>query len=608
MEIKDLILLMWRNARFLVLGVVLGTMLGIVAAKVEAPAYESTTKVLISRTREQSNADMLPLSDDQLVAINLQLAKAQPVLDEVSGELGSKVDPDSIQASAIPNSLMIQIKVDDTDPKRAAVIANLLVQILIRQNETLLSGRYATFEDAINSQIDQVQTQIVDLQTKIKQISDSSIQEQLTQVNQQIDQLSTQISGLQQEIAGIAVSPTPLQQASIAEKQAQLDQLRALMNIYFQIQTNLTYTGKPGQSGNVRDNPALASLQSTLALYQQMHLNLISNQESVHLARMQTSQNVVQIVEALPSKIPARPIPVLYFLLGGLVGLALSVTAILLMDHLDDSLRSAAQTEKLLGIPVLGSVFDMQSPQGGLVALNAPFSPGAEAFRILGASIEIIGAEKNIHTLMVVNAGPREGKTTIAANLAIANAQQGKQVILVDGDVREPHLHALFGVENQNGLAEIINDRLNIKSAVHAVEGVEKLLVIPGGIAEKDSTEWLDAKKLAQLFEDLQKQSDLVILDSPSAEIADAQVFASRVDAVLLGINAGHTHLDSAQDTLRRFQLLGANVLGAVLNRDIQSRIILKDILPWAKMRLQKKRKEPYGENSESDKAPVSLS
>ncbi len=196
MEIEDLILLLWRNVRFLVLGLVLGAMVGIVAAKIETPVYESTTKVLISRTREQSNADMLPLSDDQLVAINLQLAKAQPVLDEASRQLGTKIDPDSIQVSAIPNSLMIQIKVEDTDPKRAATTANLLVQILIEQNETLLSGRYAAFEDAINSQIDQVQVEIADLQTEIKQLNDASIQEQLKQVNQQIDQLKTQISTL----------------------------------------------------------------------------------------------------------------------------------------------------------------------------------------------------------------------------------------------------------------------------------------------------------------------------------------------------------------------------------------------------------------------------
>jgi capsular exopolysaccharide synthesis family protein len=608
MEIKDLVLLLWRNLRFLILGLLLGAVIGIVAAKIETPAYESTTKVLISRTREQSNADMLPLSDDQLVAINLQLAKAQPVLDEASSQLGSKIDPDNIQVSSIPNSLMVQIKVEDTDPKRAAAIANLLVQILIQQNESLLSGRYAAFEDAINSQIDQVQIEIGGLQTEINQINDASIQDQLKQVNQQIDLLKEQISTLQKDIASFPDIPTPIQRATIAEKQAQLDQLNSLMNIYGQIQTNLTYIGKPGQTGSTRDNPRLTTLQSTLALYQQMHLNLISNRESVDLARMQSMKNVVQIVAALPSKIPTRPIPLLYCLLGGLVGSSLAVTAILMIDHFDDSLRTAGQTENSLGIPLLGSVLDIQHAEGGLAALNEPYSTGAEAFRALGASVELVGAGKSIGTLMVVNAGPKDGKTTIAANLAMVNAQQGKQVILVDGDIRNPHLHRLFGIENRQGLAELIDGRLNIKSVCQEVTDVEGMMLIPGGLAEKDSTEWLDAKKVAQLFLDLKEQSDLVILDSPPPEIADAQVFASQVDAVLLAIDSGHTCTHSALDTLHKFQLIGANVLGTVLNRKVEARIDIKNILTLAKFTLHRKGKDIYEENSEADKAPVTLS
>jgi capsular polysaccharide biosynthesis protein len=144
MEIKDLVLLMWRNIRYVILGLVLGACVGVAAVKIQTPVYKATTKVYVSRPRQQSNTDMLSLSDDQLLAINLQLAKSQPVLDEVKSQLGSKVSPDSIVVGAIPNSLIIQINVEDADPQRAATIANLLVQTLIQQNETLLTGWYTT--------------------------------------------------------------------------------------------------------------------------------------------------------------------------------------------------------------------------------------------------------------------------------------------------------------------------------------------------------------------------------------------------------------------------------------------------------------------------------
>ncbi len=115
---------------------------------------------------------MLPLGEDQLVSTNIQLAKSQPVLDAASTQLGSKIHADDIQVSAIPNTLIIQIKVQDTDPQRAATIANTLVQVLIQQNEDLVSARYTDFENNLNTQIAQLEKQINDLQGQINQIND----------------------------------------------------------------------------------------------------------------------------------------------------------------------------------------------------------------------------------------------------------------------------------------------------------------------------------------------------------------------------------------------------------------------------------------------------
>lgn len=566
MEIKDLILLMWRNIRYIGLGIVLGAGIGIFASIIQTPVYEATTNIFVSRARQQSNSDILSLSDEQLLAINLQLAKSQPVLNDASSQLGSKIDADNIQFGAIPNTLIIQIKVQDNDPQRAAKIANLLVQTLIQQNEKLLSERYMGFEKAINEQLDQVQKQIDGLQTQISQSNDIGIQEQLTQVNQQIEQLKREISNLEQEIAGFSDFLTPVQRISLAEKQAQLDQLRSLMTLYQQIQTNLAYIGKPAQNGSGLENPKLTTLRSTFDIYQQINITLINSRENVRLARMQSRQNVMQIVSATPPKNPVRPMPVLYFLLGGGVGLALAATTILMIDHLDASLKSAGQIEELLGLPVLEFVVENKHTKSGLVTLHDPFSVEAEAFRALGASLEIICTRKSIRTLMIVNAEQKDTRTTLAANLAVINAQQGKQVILLDGDLKHPYLHSLFGMENQKGFAELLNAGLDLKSARHVVKDLERLTLIPSGVVEKDSTTWLDADKWKQLLSDLQKQSELVIVDSPSAEVADTQILASKMNAVLLVITSDHTRVDLAKATLRRFQLMGAKVIGAVLN------------------------------------------
>jgi capsular exopolysaccharide synthesis family protein len=529
------------------------------------------------------------------------LAKSQPVLNEVISQLGWKVSPDSIEVGAIPNTLIIQIKVEDTDPQWAATIANLLVQTLIQQNETLLSGWYTTSENSITEQLTQVQKQIDGLQTQISQINDTGVQEQLAQVSEQIMQLKTEISALEQDIAKFQPSPNPIEIISLTEKHAQLDQLHSLMTLYQQIQTNLTYIGKPVQNGLSLENPQLATLQSTLNLYKQINATLINSRENVRLARTQSRQMVMQIVPATPPKNQVRPIPNLYFLLGCVVGLVLAATAILMIDHFDDSLKSAGQIEELLGLPVLGFVIGNKDTKSGLVTSHDPLSAEAEAFRALGASLEISGAGKSIRTLMIVNAEPADGKTAIAANLAVINAQQGKQVILLDGDLKHPHLHSLFGLENQKGLANLLNDRRDIKRASHAAEDIKGMTLIPSGIVEKDATGWLDGEKLEQLLLELQKQADLVIVDSPSADVADAQILASKMDAVLLVIKLGQTHMDSAQATLRRFKLIDAKVAGTVLNRKIN-----KTILTWLKTKLRKKEK-PGEVESEAEVHPEIL-
>jgi capsular exopolysaccharide synthesis family protein len=607
MEIKYLIRLLQRNVLYLILGLVLGAGIGVIVTKTQTPVYEAATKVFVSRARQQGTSDLLAMSDEQLLAINLQLAKSQPVLNDVSSQLGIKIDAENIQVSAIPNSLIIQVKVRDSDPQRAAIITNLIVRSLDQQNETLLSGRYTGFENAISEQIEQVQKQIVELQTRIDQINNSSIQEQLAQVNQQIDQTKAEMFALNQDISNFPLYPNALQLASRAEKQAQLDQLLSLMTLYQEIQSNLTYIGKPAQNGSGLENPQLATLQSTLNLYKQINNSLVTSREGVRSAAMQSGQNIMQIVIATPATKPVLPIPVIYILFGSLVGFILAVVFILVIDHMDESLKSAAQVEELLGLPVLGFVY-ANKYKSGLVTSCEPYSTAAEMFRALGASLEITETGKNIRTLMIVNAEPKDARTDIAANLAVINAQQGKQVILMDGDLRHPYLHSLFSMENQRGFSELLNGRVDIKSACHVVNDVEGLTLISSGIAEKKSVASLDTEKWEQLLSGLQKQADLVIVDSPPADVADAQILASKMNAVLLAIRSEHTHIDSAQTTLRIFKLVGARVAGVVLmDRTMHYREINKQFFTWLKTKLRKKKK-PGEVDVEREPSTISLS
>lgn len=567
MKIKDMLKLLLHNLVFILVGLGLGIGIGNYVSEKQVPIYEAATKIFVNRSRQQSSTDILSISNEQMLAINLQMAKSQQILNEVANRIGSPVDADNIIVEVIPNSLIIQIKVQDSDSQRAATIANLLVETLIWQNEILLSGFYSGFETAINEQLAPAQVQIDQLQTEISQLKTSGIQEQLNQVNGQIAKIKTEITELEKVIASFPKTLAPVEVIALAEKQAQLDQLHSLMNLYQQIQTNLTYVGKPGQNETGLDNPRLAALQASLDIYQQMNYGLVKDRENIQLARAQSKQNVTQIVAATVPTKSMRPIPILYILLGGFVGLALTVTVVMMIDHLDESLKSVSQVEELLDLPVMGMVDEMVINGHPLITMREPTSTEAQGYYTLGADLEINGVGENIRTLMIVNAEAAATCTNIAANLAIGYAQQGKTVVLIDGDLKKPALHKLFGMENRKGFAELIGGQIETINACIRVKEVNGLSLIPGGKPESDNMKWLDPQKLARVLVSLKNYAEIIIVNSPAAGAANAQVLASQMDAVLLAIRAGHTRLDSVNSTLRRFQIIDARVTGIIFYR-----------------------------------------
>ncbi len=608
MEIKDFALLMWRNARYWILGLALGVVLGLVVSSVQRPTYEAATQVLVSRPRLQGSIDVLPIGEDQLVITNALLVKTKPVRDAAGSELGTKVSAAAIQVTALPNSYVIEIRVQDTDAPRAAAIANELVKILVQTNSDLLSERYAALDSALNTQIDQVQTQMDGLRAQFNQMNAASIREQLAQVNVQIDQLNSQISDLEQELGKLPTNPTAAQGVSVVEKQAQLQQLRSQLNLYKQIQVNLTFIGKPGQGGVTRDDPSLTLIQSTLNLYQQVYLGLLSSLEASRSARLQSISDIIQVEPAVAPKAPISPRPVLYTLFGGVVGFFLSISAILVVDHINRPLTTARGTEELLGVPVLGVVPDANRAKDGLASLYDPGSAGSEAFRALAASVELVNPEPKLSTLMVANVGKSESKTAVAANLAIAYAQQGKAVILLDGDLWHPRLHGLFGLASRKGPAGLIRVKKGNKGVGYSVEELEEWDFVPGGIVPEGPTGWLDAEKWASVLAALRKQADLVIVESPWSELADAQTLASNVEVVLLVIRSGRTHADAARTALRRLQAAGASVVGTAMVHVQRAQSPSVRILSWAETHFRNKEARSAGASIAGDSPTVPVS
>ncbi len=178
-----------------------------------------------------------------------------------------------------------------------------------------------------------------------------------------------------------------------------------------------------------------------------------------------------------------------------------------------------------------------------LVALEHPRSPDAESFRVLRTNIQFATLGKAVHTLLVTSSGPGEGKSFTASNLSIVMAQTGKRVILVDADLRKPGLHRLFNLQNHIGFTNLVADAAaSMDIAIQPVPDVENLSIVTSGPIPPNPSEILNSQRAVEVMEEFARRADIVIYDTPPAGVVtDPTLLATRVDVVVLVINANST-------------------------------------------------------------------
>jgi len=199
-----------------------------------------------------------------------------------------------------------------------------------------------------------------------------------------------------------------------------------------------------------------------------------------------------------------------------------------------------------------------------LITLTDPRSPVSEAYRRLRTNLEFASLDKPLRTLLVTSASPDEGKSTTLANLAVSIAQAGRRVILVDSDLRRPRLHEIFGLDNREGLTTAIGQEGGDIPLQES--GVNGLRILPSGPPPDIPADLIASPAMEALIATLREQADIVLFDAPPVVmVTDAAVLASKVDGVLLVINAGRTRREYAQRAKALLERVHARLVGAVL-------------------------------------------
>jgi len=235
-----------------------------------------------------------------------------------------------------------------------------------------------------------------------------------------------------------------------------------------------------------------------------------------------------------------------------------------LIDYVDQSIKEPDEAEKLLGLPVIGIV---PKEKGKTAFILRGRSPQAEAVRTLRTNIQFASADKQIRRILVTGANPACGKSTISANLAIALAQTGRKVLLVDSDLRRPTQQKIFELESKLGLSSLVyQDDLNPDEVVLDT-GKNGLKIILSGPIPPYPAEMLSSQRMKKLVDWFSQHYDFIVFDSPPVlAVTDAVVLSSMVDGTLLVIDYGRVRRDEAASALKQLQRAQAKVIGSVLN------------------------------------------
>ena len=305
------------------------------------------------------------------------------------------------------------------------------------------------------------------------------------------------------------------------------------------------------------------ALQSKLNTMQDEYGDLLSNTQ-------QGAINTLTIIEsASPSSRPIGPKKGLTVLLAAAIGFALAGCTAYLLEFLDDTLKSADDVERLFPAPIIGHIFEQEAAkneENRIYDADDLRHPVAEAFRALRTNIEISQASRPLKTILVTSADIGDGKTSVAANLALSMAQREKKVVLLDADLRRPNIHKFFELSNDRGVVDLIADGAVVSDMLQ-LKGDRKVSILTTGDTPPNPTELLSSKKMDQLLSTLEESADVVIIDGPPFIVADAMVMTSKVDGVLLVVRPGHTRRSLALGASEQIKRSGARVIGVVLNR-----------------------------------------
>ena len=407
--------------------------------------------------------------------------------------------------------------------------------------------------------------------------------EALGRGEQDIDTLRSDVLREESDIANLINGGFGLNNPTVQAKQAELDDkkkqiadLIAGLRKAMQVDAEMAKSRVDLLQGQVDELNAkvLADTSHDLVPFRDAQHELESQQSILEAYKLRLSQAVTdQTLQVSPVRIisraelpeaPSKPNKTLNYIVSVMAGLFVGVGVAFLIEYLDTSVKTMADAETLLGLPVLTVIPNKGGPMP--LIQDSGRLPHAEGYRILRAKLDLKVQNGIGPSLTMLSGGPGEGKSTTIFNLAVVCAQAGQSVILVDCDLRRPTLHELMGVSNERGLSNFLRGEGEAVSFVQRT-AIPKLQVLTAGNMPMSDIGVLAGDKIQNMLDDLKARYDLVLIDAPPVlGISDGSIIAREVDYVILVIQHRRYPREISLRAKRAIEEVHGNCVGMVLN------------------------------------------
>ena len=503
-----------------------------------------------SVTPKQSTAGDVEYLQAQDQQLNNEIQTVSAAMAKISEEHGA-IDP------ANPNNTQAQRQVDD-----------LLRELHQAQRDTD-NAKFAS--DTADEVVEELRKKGVDLES-----ADFGA---LNSTPEGLAAIAAEINALRQRLSSSTYLP---QHPAYRDMESRLNQLRLVQARTYQLRYRLAKSTENRLESQLasakKEAKDVGGAFAKYAQYQNQLTTAQNHREQVqkHLSEIMAARQlgVYQIdifEEARPELKPSQPNKITTLPISMALGLMLGCGLGLMRDWKDDRFRTIEEIKETLDVPLLGTAprlpDGIPAPLAGQQAMLEPTSALAEACRSIRTAIYFGAPKERCRTIHITSPASGDGKSTLAANLAITMAQSGKRVLLIDADLRLSAQHAIFGIRPEYGLSSVLSGKHTLDQAVQptSVSGLE---VLPGGPQVSHPTEMLNSSMFNELLEVFCERYDQIIIDSPPVMgIADSRIIAASCDVTVLVLKAEKSTRRLSEMARDALTSVGANLLGIIINQ-----------------------------------------